>query len=581
MSYRRFLLCGAVLSAFSVGAGGFVWAQDYREGQRDVVIERIDDGSSRRAGGIFELLEAGRVDGAKIEHLDALRSFYLKRDFDGYWVDGKRPNSNAKDLLAFLEKSWTHGLNPYSYHLEDIRALYAKRGNKAAMQALEVLMSDAYVSYGQDLTGIRVNPAKLKSHTRYWQQPYKASSLMELLDQDDDAEDVVESFTPRGATYNRLRKELIRLAGEGPETYEAVLPIKMRGLLRPYEQHKAVKDLRLRFGMGVENASLVYDDALAAQVMAFQVANGLDADGVIGPATLRALNKTRRHKMHQIIANLERLRWVEEAKPDKFVIVNIPSAMLWAVDDGRVAFDMPVIVGRTKRATNIFITEITGVRLNPTWTVPPTIKREDILPKLIQDSNYLTNKGMELVHGYGADALTLDPTAIDWTTVTNADLKNLRMIQNPGAHNPLGYVRVLMPNGYNIYLHDTNEKHYFDKPGRAASSGCIRMKRPMDIAEFILSDKPGWSDEKTQQALNSGKLKDIYIPETIPVYLLYYTAWVDQDGEIVFGNDLYGYDDDIIKMLSKLDEIFIPVDNTGNVRSVSAQNDADFSGQNL
>ena len=539
-----------------------------REGVESAVVPRVERGAAPIAKsapievqsvGIFELLQEGRVHKYKLQNLDGLREFYKARNFQPYWVSRGRPNDDAQEMLDMIQNSWTHGLNPYSYQYDTIAQLYERDGDDAAMFAMDVLLTEAYIEYGQDLTGIRVNPATLKSNKKFWQQPLTTQYLLSLLGRND-IDDVVASFAPRGGTYNRLRKELITLVNEEPEPYEGVLPIRVKGAIHPYEQHQAVRDLRIRFGVGGD--SLVYDDALAARVMAFQAANGLKADGIVGPATLGAINKNRRGKIHQVIANLERLRWVPENKPDKFVIVNVPSAMLWAVENGRVAFDMPVIVGRKERPTNIFITEITGVRLNPTWTVPPTIKKEDILPKLREDGGYLESKGMELTHGLGSDALTLDPNAIDWSTVTEDELRTLRMVQVPGAHNPLGSYRVLMPNSYNIYLHDTNEPHYFDTPGRAISSGCVRMKRPREMADFILREKRGWTPEKTQNTLDTAKLHDLYVQNVIPVYIVYYTAWVDDGGEVVLGNDLYGYDDEIIKMLTNLDEIFIPVDNT-------------------
>jgi len=528
------------------------------DGQVDEPAGYVNEEIVVNNDGIFDVLQSEVVLGHKIQNLEALRTFYTARNFQPYWIGRDGPNDDAQALLEMLKESWTHGLNPYSYQIETTGQLF-QQDDAASLSAFDVLMSDAYIEYGQDLTGIRVDPKNLKSDKRFWQQPLTGEYLLGLLGRYDIGA-VVESIAPRGATYHRLRKELVRLVSEKPEAYEAVLPIDVNGAIRPYDEHKAVGDLRVRLGVG--GNSDVYDDQLAARVIQFQKDNGLDADGIIGSATLSVLNKTRRQKIHQVIANLERLRWVPEAKPDKFVIVNVPSAMLWAVEDGKVAFDMPVIVGRKKRPTNIFITDITGIRINPTWTVPPTIKKEDILPKLVDDANYLESKGMELVYGRGEDALTLDPAAIDWTTVTEDELKTLRMVQIPGAHNPLGYYRVLMPNSYNIYLHDTNEPHYFNKAGRAVSSGCVRMKNPRKMADFILREKRGWTTEKTQEVLEKGTLKDLYVQNTIPVYIVYYTAWVDDRDGVVLSNDLYGYDDEIIKMLTNLDEIFIPVDNT-------------------
>ncbi|MGH1398438.1 MAG: L,D-transpeptidase family protein [Alphaproteobacteria bacterium] len=536
-----------LFGAFSVHSGALA--------EQGIVIERAAVEVDPR---VFEALDAVSAQ-YPLKHAKALRAFYEARGAETYWDRG-----NVSDFIEVIEGSWTHALNPFSYHLDALN-----RDDLDPMHR-EVLLSDAYVSYGRDISGIRVDPRVFKSHRRYWQAPLSVDALLDHLNRDDDIDDVVAGFTPRGNTYNLLRKELRRLVDEGAPEYEGVLPIRVKGLLKPGEEHAALADVRVRLGVRSGSFDAVYDDVLAAAVMRFQEQHGLKPDAVIGPGTLRAMNYTHEDRIKQVLANLERLRWVPEEKPERFIVVNVPSATLWAIDEGRVEIEMPVIVGRKKRPTNIFITDITGVRLNPTWTVPPTIKREDILPKLVEDPYYLVSKGMELVSAPQKDgdgqvmgAMSVDPASIDWAVLTDEDLKGMRMVQTPGAHNPLGRVRVLMPNGYNIYLHDTNEKYLFNRAGRAVSSGCVRLKRPFEIANFILQEKKDWSQERLDEILDAGKMRDLYIRETMPVYLVYYTSWVNEDGRVVYGNDVYGYDKILIKMLSELDGIFIPVDNNG------------------
>ena len=556
----RILSATALMSCcvFSLASSN-VYAQERTSG---ISSEQLLSGVQ---GGITEILPEllkRRSTQRALADSKAVSVFYEGRNYVPYWVSRRGLRSSADDLIELIEESWTHGLNPYSYHLNEI---YQIKGDGDRRAELELLLSDAYLRLGQDLTGIRVNPSFMNSHKRYWQAPMSAEFLFARLNSARDVEDLVESYMPRGQTYRALQRELIRLVDAKPEPYESVLPIRIRGALYPNERSDRVPDLRARLGVSgpqTEDAYL-YDDKLAAAVIRFQRENGLKDDGIIGSQTLTIMNVSKAQKIKQIIANLERLRWVEEDKPRKFVVVNVPSATLWAVDNGRVEFDMPVIVGRKKRATNIFRTEIDGVRLNPTWTVPPTIKKDDILPKLREDPAYLTNKGMQLIaSAESGENVTLDPAMVEWESVTEADLKRLRMVQVPGRGNPLGFIRVLMPNGYNIYLHDTNEPHYFERANRAASSGCVRMKDPQKMANFILRQRSGWDDSSLDEYLADSKMKDLYIQEPIPVYLLYYTVWLNDRNEVVYGNDLYGFDKDLIKMLEDIDGIFIPVDNT-------------------
>lgn len=513
-----------------------------------------------------QIAETLQADGRAVEKIvkdyEAIVLFYEARHFKPIWVNSYGPLERGREFMDILGASWTHGLNPYSYHYAEIDALL-NQNDPQKLADLELLMTDAYVRLGQDLSGIRVDPKSLNSAKHFWKQPYTAPSLLKNLGDADKIEPLVEAIAPQGQTYKRLQEELIRLSREPAEDYESILPIKLeQNFLHPYQRSSAVPKLRTRLGIsGAPADPTVYDDRTAAAVIRFQKENGLKADGIVGGQTLEILNGTREKKIEQVVANLERLRWVDEKKPDKFVVVNIPSATLWAVENGRVAFDMPVIVGREKRPTNIFIANITGVRFNPNWTVPPTIKKDDILPKLRTDPTYLSHKGLELIYGSGAEAVTVDPESIDWANMTISDLRGYRMVQKPGANNPLGRVRVLMPNDFNIYLHDTNEPSKFSRAGRAESSGCVRMSEPEKMASFIMKERQGWTDAQMEGYFADGKMRDIGIPKTIPVYMLYYTVWINEDGRVVYGNDLYDYDNKLIKMLRNIDGIFIPVDN--------------------
>ncbi len=490
----------------------------------------------------------------------ALFEFYAARNFKPVWSNSSGVNKEARALVDLIEKSWEHGLNPYSYHLENIYKFLDTR-DEPLLADLDVLLSDAYVRLARDLTGIRVDPSSLKSNKKFWKTPLAADYVLGLLQQNSDASALIHSFEPKGRTYEAIQAELVALTTDKAFAYEAVLPIRVNvNVLRPMDRNEAVRKIRVRLDVPAFEGSdpTLYDDRVAAAVIRFQRENGLKDDGIIGGQTLDIMNISHTTKIEQLIANLERLRWVEEEKPNKFVVVNVPSATLWAVEGGKVAFEMPVIVGTQKRPTNIFRTTIDGIRFNPNWTVPPTIKKDDILPKLRDNPDYLSSKGMDLLNNNGQ---MLNPASLDWQNMSEQDLRSLSMVQKPGLNNPLGRVRVLMPNAYNIYLHDTNDPSYFDRANRAASSGCVRMKYPEQMANFVMSERAGWTPENTQSYIEEGRMRDVFIQNPIPVYLLYYTVWIGEDGALVFGSDLYGFDDNLIKLLKDLDGIFIPVDN--------------------
>ncbi len=505
--------------------------------------------------GLSQALE--ELDRSDFSDRPAIEAFYEQRGQDLAWTSSSIFGSNkAKDIVSVLEESWKHGLNPDRYNLVAIKTLMEDDKGKNKYQ-LELILSDAIIKYGRDLTGMRVNPRVIGQRSKYWRQPLLGIDILNHVAKKSDVESGLRSLAPRGQLYKSLQKNLIELY-EVIENPEADVKVRVSGLLKPGQVNNAVRVIRARMGMSSLTAPQgvnYYDDDLAQAVMAFQRSRGVRPDGIIGPQTAKLMNITRDDKINQILVNLERLRWVEPEKPDRYVMVNVPAARLWAVEKGKVKLEMPVIVGRKKRPTKIFSTSITGIRFNPTWTVPPTIKKDDYLPKLREDPYYLSNRGIELMNG----RMTVDPGTVDWQNASWTDVNQMRMVQGSGNRNPLGRVRVIMNNPYNIYLHDTPSKAAFKRDNRALSSGCVRMEDPQALADFVLSTNDGWSTERKQRLLDRGKQIDIIAENPIPVYLLYQTIWLGDQGQLVYGHDLYGHDDVLLKALKKENAVAFPV----------------------
>ena len=548
----------------SYAAGGdYPYSYPSIEPEAGAYLGEYDNSSKARdefSGGL-ELFDRGAVE-----------DFYLRRQGKSFWLKRNRLNKNGAELIKAIRLSWTHGLNPLSYNWRQIEAVIGssrdiKRGMKIHLDrdkisTFEIMLTDAYVRYVRDLSGMRVEPAAIALSTDQWRQRVSAQAALSALSEigNGDIRHLLDQVTPQGETYKALQVELKRLLAslEDGSSDDLLAPIRISGLLMPGNSNRQVPNIRRRLGVvNPENGEGLYkyDKELVSAVMGFQQRNGLRADGIIGEKTLYILNQSKKDKVLQIIANLERLRWVYEENTRKKIIVNIPSAMLWGIENGKVVFEMPVVVGRPKRQTPLFRANIVGVRLNPDWTVPPTIKKEDILPRLVEDPAYLIDKGIELYDGYGKGAQTLDPSSIDWASVTDRDLHAFRMVQIPGVHNPLGLIRVLMPNRHNIYLHDTNHKDLFAKESRAKSSGCIRLKYPRIVADFILSERKDWYKDYVSDRLKDHKTKDIMINSKIPVYTLYYTVWLGDDGRVIYGQDIYSRDRKLLRLLENIDGI--------------------------
>lgn len=288
----------------------------------------------------------------------------------------------------------------------------------------------------------------------------------------------------------------------------------------------------------VKSGPQVYDRTLSDAVKRFQTSQGLGSDGVIGGATRDALNLSNAERAGVVALNIQRLRLLP-GKLSTGIMVNIPAYSLVYYQDGNQVLASRVIVGRPDRKTPMMSSALNNVVVNPPWNVPPTLARNDILPKLRNDPGYLERHNYTMMRGWSSSE-TIDPWRVDWSTITPSNLP-FRFQQAPGPRNSLGRYKFNMPSSDAIYLHDTPNHNLFQKDARALSSGCVRVNKASELAGMLLGDA-GWNDTRISDALKQGNTRYVNIRQNIPVNLYYLTAFVDADGKTQYRTDIYNYD---------------------------------------
>ncbi len=290
-------------------------------------------------------------------------------------------------------------------------------------------------------------------------------------------------------------------------------------------------------------ATTSYSGAVVDGVKHFQDRHGLAVDGALGPGTLAALNVPVEMRIEQIRANLERARWVFYDPESEFLVVNIAGFKVYLVRRGEVVWRSRVQVGKPYRRTPIFASTLTYVVFNPTWTVPPTILRQDYLPQLRRDPQYLAARNIDVLDRAGKP---VEQSSIDWSSARSLQYQ---LVQRPGPTNALGRVKFMFPNEYFVYLHDTPSRDLFDKESRAFSSGCIRVENPLELADVVLGDK--WPRERIDALIAAGRTQTVILDKPIAVKLLYWTAEVDAAGRVSFFPDVYFRDAALITALAQ------------------------------
>ncbi len=502
-----------------------------------------------------EQIGAGKsvsIQGAPIAAVDFIPDFYRLRSFEPAWTD----QDNVEALLAAVEASPEQGLNPADFHaeaLDEMRARLAGGTDDPAVLAdFDVLMTDSLVRLGSQIFDGKLDPAALDSSWNFGERVLDTEPIV-LANEAIESRAVgqlLRDLEPRHPVYGLLKTALakyreIEAKGGWPELPDGPA-------LKPGMEDSRIAVLRDRLvisgdlNQAAGAAPLVFDGPLEEAVKLFQIRHGLEPDGAVGPATRAALNRPPQAKIDTIRVNLERARWVLPGLKGDFIIVNVAGFRTFVMNDEDIKWTTRSIVGAPFRKTPVFRENMTHIVFNPTWTVPSGILRRSILPKAKKDPNFLKANNFKVI---ARDGKAVDPASLDWSNLSAKGFP-YRIVQGPGDKNALGRVKFMFPNKYAVYLHDTPSKPLFEKAERAFSSGCIRVDKPFDLAELLLSHDPSWTRERIDQVLASGKTTRVNLSKPLPVLLQYWTVETARNpGEIVFRKDIYERDAPILKGL--------------------------------
>lgn len=489
-------------------------------------------------------LSANRTLGTERFHSGAeMERFYQERQYQPAWSDGTQLLPLADVLMGALVSAEAEGLDPGNYHLAPLTdrcRLFRSIPAPHLAAELDILFSDAYLTLATHYLRGRIAPASVDPD---WHIPRQKGDLAQLLSQalaSGRINDSLQSLLPADPSYAALRhawQNLRLIAANGDWPQLTLTPPLRLGASGP-----EVTLLRQRLAMSGDLASDaasddLFDPELEAAVCRFQGRHGLEGDGVVGPQTLAVLNVPAAERARQLAVNLERRRWLPRSFGERYLLINLPDFHLQLVQGGEPLLEMRAIVGRQLRPTPTFTGEMTYLVLNPYWEVPHRLAVLDHLPRIQKNRAYLKKNDFMVL----ANNRQVDPAAIDWQRLGEKNFP-YRLRQKPGRKNSLGRIKFIFPNPYAIYLHDTPMRELFQHEQRSFSSGCIRIEKPLELAQWLLSGTPLGTIAALDEALQSSVDRTINLPSPLPVHLIYLTAWVDADGTVNFRPDLYERD---------------------------------------
>ena len=446
---------------------------------------------------------------------EAIAAFYHARQNAPLWVDGTHLSAAARSVLSRIDRAGEDGLTLHAYPVPVLRD-----ATPTQLAEAELALSEAVVAYAQQAGGARIDPLQINRLITSKRTIPEVPAILSSVVGATDAGVALQAFNPPQPGYAELRKKLAEIRQATPMARTGIpsgptLKLGMRDARVPL--------VRSRFGLDARPVDvaddLVYDTKVAGAVAEFQRSNGLPVSGALTPRTIAMLsggNPTRLE--NELLANMERWRWVPRDLGPDHLMVNVPDYSLDLVHDGTVIHHARVVVGKPDHQTPVFSDAMRFIIVNPYWNVPLSIIKKEMLPKLAENPNYFTDHGYEVVERNGMTYVR----------------------QPPGEDNALGRIKFMFPNQHSVYLHDTNARALFGKDKRAFSHGCVRVDQPFKLAEAVLGADRGWTAKRIEKMVG-GNERTINLPAPLPIHIVYFTAYVDDHGGLQLRDDVYGY----------------------------------------
>lgn len=492
---------------------------------------------------IRAMLATAGQEGAYLDKRDAagVAEYYAEQGYAPTWTVDGRLTGRAKKLIARLHEADKDGL------VDVYRTPVIGRGEvvPASIEVTaraEVMLSRTLVTYSRHANSGVLDPAAVSQNFEYDRHlPDPVAVLINLATTTGDPTEALAAYNPTHPEFVALRDRLAEIRANEVERPPLVPPGKNLKL--------GISDARvvvLRERLKVTTSApdpMVFDDDVDLAVKAFQEQAGLKPDGVVGPGTLGIMNAAADDHIATILANMERWRWMPHDLGTFYVRVNIPNFNLEIYRDDKVVYTTRIVVGQTGWQTPVFSRMINHVIVNPTWNVPASIAVKEMLPKI--QSNPGALNGYQVFANIDGRFRAVDPMMVDWQTV---DMRRIQIKQPPGERNALGSIKFMFPNPFSVYLHDTPSKSFFERDYRALSHGCMRVQNPWEFANALLADDPIVSTARLKKLVGGPETR-VNLTNEIPVHITYFTAWVDETGELKVRDDIYGHDARIEKAL--------------------------------